>query len=174
MGFWSDATGYEPKRAYRWVLDVNGVPTYTIKKVSKPSFTITESTHQFLNHTFYYPGRVEWNTISFTLVDPINPDTSELLLSKINQAGYSKPVNDLSLATMSKDKSLAALGTMRISQLDADGNVVEEWAIENGWIKDVKFGELDYSSDDMVEIEVEVRYDYATYNGNPTSVSINS
>ena len=42
MAFWSDAKGGEPKRAYRWILDVDGIQAYTIKKVSKPSFSISE------------------------------------------------------------------------------------------------------------------------------------
>ena len=72
MAFWSDGTGYEPKRAYRWILSIDDIEVYTIKKVSKPSFTVSESSHQYLNHTFYYPGRVEWSTVSFSLIDPIN------------------------------------------------------------------------------------------------------
>jgi len=165
MAFWSDATGFEPKRAYRWVLYINDIKTYTIKKVSKPSFTVTESTHQFLNHTFYYPGRVEWNTISFTLVDPIDPDASQLLIEKLKNSGYERPSSEQDLGTVSKAKSIDALGTPKIQQLDANGKVVETWTLENAWVKDVKFGELDYSGDDMVEIEVELRYDYANYDG---------
>ena len=162
MAFWSDGTGTEPKRAYRWILDVNGIQTYTIKKVSKPSFTISESNHQFLNHTYYYPGRVEWSTISFTLIDPINPDASSALLEKIMESGYQPALKDTDRDTLSKAGSLDALGEPKIIQIDEDGDPVETWTLHNAWIKDVKFGELDYSSDDMVEIQVEVRYDYAT------------
>lgn len=163
MAFWSDAKGKEPKRAYRWILDVNGIDTYTIKKVSKPSFTITESEHQFLNHTYYYPGRVTWNTVSFTLVDPIEPDAASKLLNIIRDSGYS-PISNAdpnNLGTMSKSKSTEALKEIKIQQLDGNGSIVETWTLKNCWIKDVKFGELDYSSDDMLEIEVEVRYDFA-------------
>ena len=163
MAFWSDATGYEPKRAYRWVLRVNDIEVYTIKKVSKPSFTVTESQHQFLNHTFYYPGRVEWATISFSLVDPINPDASAALVEKLSEAGYKAPNNAQDLGTMSKSKSLETLGRVSIDQMDANGRTIETWDLKNPWIKDVKFGDLDYSSDDMVEIEVELRYDSAKY-----------
>lgn len=162
MAFWSDASATEPKRAYRWILDVNGIDAYTIKKVSKPSFTVTESSHQFLNHTYYYPGRVEWSTISFTLVDPIDPDVSSTLLRKIMDSGYKPASNQNDLGTMNKAFSIEALGEIKIQQLDSEGTPVETWTLKNAWIKDVKFGELDYSSDDMVEIEVEMRYDFAT------------
>jgi len=176
MAFWSDASGFEPKRAYRWILYINGedmdniedltIPAYTVKKVSKPSFTVSESSHQFLNHTYYYPGRVEWSTISFTLVDPVSPDAAEKLNKMIKNAGYIPGGSVDDFETMSKSKSMRALGKVRISQLDADGMEVEEWTLHNAWIKDVKFGELDYSSDDMVETEVELRFDYATHEAN--------
>jgi hypothetical protein len=162
MAFWSDGTGMEPKRAYRWILDVSGIPAYTIKKVSKPSFTISESSHQFLNHTYYYPGRVEWSTISFTLVDPVNPDAASALLGKVMESGYQPALKDTDRDTLSKAGSLDALGEPKIIQIDEDGDPVETWTLHNAWIKDVKFGELDYSSDDMVEIQVELRFDYAT------------
>ena len=162
MAFWSDAKGGEPKRAYRWILDVNGIEIYTIKKVSKPSFSISESEHQFLNHTYYYPGRVTWNTVSFTLVDPIAPDSSQNLIEKVIKSGYSPAGRATDRKTMNKKNSTEALGEIKIQQLDSDGTIVETWTLKNVWIKDVKFGDLDYSTDDMVEIEVEVRYDYAT------------
>ena len=166
MAFWSDGTGSEPKRAYRWILDIDGIEAYTIKKVSKPSFTISESSHQFLNHTYYYPGRTEWSTVSFTLVDPVNPDMAAKLLEVIKASGY-QPIDNVpdsgaELKTMNKRDSLAALKEPKIQQLNEDGKVVETWTLHNAWIKDVKFGELDYSTDDMIEIQVELRYDYAT------------
>ena len=164
MAFWSDATGGEPKRAYRWILDVNGIQAYTIKKVSKPSFSISESEHQFLNHTYYYPGRVTWNTVSFTLVDPINPDTSAALIKKVQESGYKPASSANDRKTLNKKDSTASLGEIKIQQIGSDGSPVETWTLKNVWIKDVKFGDLDYSSDDMVEIEVEVRYDFATCN----------
>ena len=34
---------------------------------------------------------------------------------------------------------------------------------KNAWIKDVKFGTLDYSSDELVEVELTLRFDWAIY-----------
>jgi hypothetical protein len=159
--FWSDPS-LQPKRAYRWVVYLNGIESYTAKKVSKPSFTITESAHTYLNHKFYYPGRIEWNTVNLTLVDPLQPDAAMQIMAIINAAGYEVPENPTSLQTMSKASAIAALGNpMKIVQVDASGTSLETWELVNPWIKDAKFGELDYESDDMVEIELEIRYDYA-------------
>ena len=63
---------------------------------------------------------------------------------------------------MSKQRAVAALGNqLEIVQIDADGKSVETWKLGNPWIKDVKFGELDYEGDDMTDVTLEIRYDWA-------------
>ena len=71
------------------------------------------------------------------------------------------------LNTVSKADSVKALGpTIKLEQVtgvDQKNKVVEEWELHNPWIKEVNFGDLDYASDDMVEITLSIRYDWATY-----------
>ena len=159
-GFWSDKN-IEPKRKFRWLLTFNGVPQWILKKVAKPQITITEAEHTFINYKFYYPGRVEWNEISLTLVDPVAPDASKTMMGLIRSSGYVPPHNFLSAGndstaygfeqreankvyTMSKQRSVDAVGgRMYIQQIDADGKLLEEWALYNPWIKGVNFDELD-------------------------------
>ena len=161
--FWSDPSA-EPKRAYRWTVKLGDAAEFIAKKVSKPSFTVTETAHTYLNHKFYYPGRVEWNTVTMTLVDSVSPNGAQQVLAMIKDSGYMIPDNpDSALSTMSKQRSVQdGLREVYIHQLHPDGSVMETWVLNNAWIKDVKFGELDYESDDMVEIELELRYDFAT------------
>jgi len=163
MAFWSDRTT-EPKRAYRWVLYMGGIPQWICKKVSKPSFTISETEHTYLNHKFWYPGRVEWNTVSVTLADPVSPDAAETMMAVIDASGYKLPSDPNQIQSMSKKKAIDALGRVAIQQIGPEGKEIEEWVLVNPWVKDVKFGELDYTSDDMVDIELEIRYDYAILN----------
>ena len=161
--FWSDANvgRRDPKRQFRWVLMNDNIPMYTLKKVSKPSFTVQESTHKYINHTFYYPGRVEWNTISMTLADPVDPDGAATMVDIIRTGGYSPALDANALTTMSKSKATNALGRVEIRQLDSNGEPIEKWVLWNAWVKDVKFGDLDYDGDDLTDIEVELRYDWA-------------
>lgn len=167
MGFWNNSEQEDPKRNFRFELMVNPsggdkILTYAVKKVSKPSFTIQESSHKWLNHTYYYPGRLEWNTISFSIVDPGgSSDQTGVLAKFIEESGYSPASSETYTKTMSKKKSVGALGTVTIKQIDSDGNAMEKWELHNAWIKDIKFGDLDYESDDLTEITVELRYDHA-------------
>jgi len=174
MAFWSDyrvGDGLEPKRKFTFLLEIQGsngaIENYLIKKVKKPGYEVSETDHKFLNHVFKYPGKVKWKDVTFTLIDVINPNSSNRFLQLLDKSGYKWPnvppqADNTSAMTISKNKSVEALGIPRIYQLDADGNTVEIWKLHGAWIKDVDNGELDYSSEDMLDITVTLVYDYAT------------
>jgi hypothetical protein len=50
---------------------------------------------------------------------------------------------------------------MNIRQIDDDGNNLETWVLKNAWIKDVSLGSLEYGADDLLEIQLKFRYDWA-------------
>ena len=59
---------------------------------------------------------------------------------------------------------MVALGLLKtlISQINGDGGTLEQWTLQNSWLKSVTLSGLDYSSDSLSEITVEIRYDFAT------------
>jgi len=180
MPFWNDPQ-VEPKRKFRWILHVDAIPAWIIKKVTKPTISVTEVKHSFINHGFYYPGRVEYNEIEFTLVDPYDPDAAASFMALLGGSGYVIPDSEtLATQTITKEAATNALGQLKISQLSGLGteypigsaqDPIEEWTLYNCWIKEVAYGDLDYESDDINEITVKVRYDWAelTQAGTPTT-----
>ena len=169
--FWSDAS-LEPKRQHRWYLYVGSggsinLPTYLVKRVDKPKFMVNTVQHSYFGHKFYYPGNVEWQQISFTLVDPIDPDTSSELYTALLSSGYGQP-SVQAVSTVSKDLATKALGgQIRLDQLNADNGVIDTFTLHNPWITNVDFGSLAYESDAMIEISVTLRYDYAFFEKGP-------
>lgn len=175
MAFWSAAytgdTGKDPKRAFKFKIEIANVAgdqplVWWAKKVTKPNFDITEVKHSFSDKEYYFPGRVQWQTVSMTLVDPVSPiDVVAQTNAIITGAGYNVTTNlvdeEALMTTMSKKKATGALGSCQIIQLDSEGKAIETWSLNNPFIKNVKFGELSYESDDLVEIELEIRYDWA-------------
>tara|TARA_Y100000310_G_scaffold340440_1_gene436262 strand:- start:894 stop:1475 length:582 start_codon:yes stop_codon:yes gene_type:complete len=167
MSFWNQAT-VEPKRSFRWLLYISGMPQFIVTKVKKPSFRIGNTPHNFLNYEFKYPGRVSWQDINFTVVDPVDPDSTASLFNILEAAGYRVPsaYEEANARTVSKEGLVNSLGgQIRIVQLDADGNTedpLESWVINNPQITTVDFGDLDYSQEGMVNIAVTVAYDWAT------------
>lgn len=160
-GFWTDFNT-EPKRGYRFILLIGGIPQWLVKKVNKPEMELGETEHQYINHTFYYPGRMKWNTVSATLVDPVTPDASLTMVNIIRNSGYSFPTSPNDVTTVSKKRAVQSLGRVEIQQIGPDDETpIERWILENAWVRKVNFGDLDYSEENMVDISLDIRYDFA-------------
>jgi len=161
MAFWTDPAT-SPKRQYRWILNMGGIPQWIVKKVKKPGYSITEAKHNYLNHTFYYPGRVEYDKSAITLVDPIQPDSTAIMMAILQAGGYHIPTDPDTRQTISKLNATTALGNVLISQIDANGEVADQFTFVNAWLAKADFGELDYEGDNLMDIQIEIRYDFVT------------
>jgi hypothetical protein len=169
MSFWTEVGGKDPKRNFRFRVTIGGFSSSTVwwaKKVQKPNYSIAEVKHVYLGHTYYYPGKLEWQEVTMTLVDPAEKDGVDALrdLNKIIEAsGYALPNTLASTKTMSKDKAsgTGGLGSVVIHQLDADGIPIETWTLMNPFLKKVSFSDLDYENDDLTTIDIALRYDWA-------------
>jgi hypothetical protein len=184
MAFWDEGS-IDPKRKFRFLIDFGNanilLPTWIVKKVDKPGFSVGEAKHNFLSHTFYYPGKVEWKEINVSIVDPRGrsssqtndnspvPDMSENITKLLLYSGYQLPQNtglsvngnQQNIRLTSKFKSTTPFSQMNIRQIDDDGKPLETWILKNAWIKDVNFGSLEYGADDLLEIQLKFRYDWA-------------
>ena len=183
MAFWTKTGGelVEPKRKFRFKVEFMGLDpagqgnTNTLwyaKTADKPSFQISAAEHKYLNHTFHYPGSVTWQDVSIALVDPTNPDMAASLAAIVSAAGYSPPTDANDLQSMSKSSAAAALGTVNIHQLDALGAQIESWTLQNAWITELTFGDLEYGGDELTELKVVLKYDWATVTTAGTEGSI--
>ena len=168
--FWNIAS-VEPKRSFKWLLYFDGMPQFVAKAVTKPSFQISTTEHNFLQHKFNYPGKVTWQPINITIVDPIQPDSAQSLYNIIANAGYVLPddVNsgDLGKRTISKANMVSELGSrIQIDQIGHGGaqDVKERWHLNNPILTSVTFGELSYDQDTILNITIGITYDWATLN----------
>ena len=174
QNFWTNSGVRDPKRNFRFKVSFAGADEDPVlgggimwfaKTATKPEVSFTESTHSYLNHTYYWPARTEWNEVSITFVDPVDPDVAGSLAQLVERAGYRIPagVNDSDFVTVSKADSVAALGDVIIEQIDEEGTTLERWTLNNGWVKSLTFGELDYGNEDLTEVTMTMRYDWASF-----------
>ena len=174
MPFWSENFANnpdmkDPKRNFRFIVEFGGINAtpggavaWYAKTAAKPSFAIANAEHKYLNHTFYYPGSVTWNPITIVMVDPVNPDMSATFSDIITQGGYAPPTDTTALGTTSKAKAAVALGAVTVTQIDSNGNPLETWTLWNPFIEDIKYGDsLAYGDDNLTEVSVTLRYDWA-------------
>ena len=182
-GFWGDAS-LEPKRKFRWILGLNGIPHWLLKTASRPTITLSEAEHDFLNYKFYFPGRITYDELSITLADPVNPDATATLYKLLRSSGYMLPNElkqenlglgkgeDNGIGLISKKAATRAISGLYLETLDSEGGIVEKWRFHNAWIKSVNFDDLDYSSDELVNLQVSIRYDWATVDAQKGTVDL--
>ena len=169
--FWASPS-VEPKRSYRFVLDINGLERWVVKRVKRPDFTVSEIAHEYINHKFWYPGRVDWSPINVTLVDPIKSDTTGILIGMIMGGGYRLPTTSVPTRTPNKMEATETLGAVTLYGLASgdgqdimkqDVGYVEKWTLHNAWIKSVEFGDYSYADDSIIDLSCTIRYDFAKY-----------
>ena len=162
------APNIEPKRKFKFILSFGDIPAWVVKSAARPNVSVSEGAkHQFLSHEFKFPGRVTWNDIDITLVDPINPEIASTLFNVIEEAGYAVPSdwngqNELWRLSLSKRKFASnALTDVTIQTIDSDGKKVEEWRLYNAWIKNINYDDVTYDSEELMSISVGLKYDWA-------------
>jgi|TARA_R110000824_G_scaffold399688_1_gene605495 hypothetical protein len=169
--FWSDAS-LEPKRKYRFTVNINNDPTYVVTKVKNPAVKISETPHKFLNHTFYYPGRAEWDPIDISFVDPGGPDdTTDRLYNKLLKSGYEQPdaLNGGVFGFTKNAATSVGVGNVKINQLGVKGKLGTElrtvayWELTNAFFTNISWGDYDYNGEEMLECSVTIRYDFADF-----------
>ena len=70
-------TAFEPKQANRFIMYVDGFPSYIIKAISAVTF---EQGEVVLNHINVYTkvkGKTKWSDLTMTLFDPITPSGAQ-------------------------------------------------------------------------------------------------
>lgn len=148
---------FEPKLQNRFVMYMDNIPSFMIKQVSAPQFTDEVITLDHINTYRKIRGKREWGSMSMTLYDPIVPSGAQKVMewarlgyeSVTGRAGYSD--------FYKKDLTLNIIGP--------PGDIVGEWIIKGAFLSDVNQGDFDWSNgDSVVDLAIEVEYDYAILN----------
>tara|TARA_R110001606_G_scaffold388672_1_gene554204 strand:+ start:115 stop:696 length:582 start_codon:yes stop_codon:yes gene_type:complete len=167
MTFWTEAS-LEPKRNFRFKINNPTATWWFAKSIDKPSFEVSNSEYQLINHKFKYPGIVTWKNIQVTLMDFAKggPNGGAQLEKELSTMGYTRP-DKTPMKGISKsdgEGSTSAVYDLQIQHLAADGTtIVDAWILKGAFIISATYNKLEYSSDDLSEITLEIAYDYADY-----------
>jgi len=147
-------TNFEPRLKNRFIMYVDGIPSYLIKKVDRPKLEAAEVELGHINVKRWTKGRSQWNDISLELYDPIIPSGAQIVMEWVRTGHESVTGRDGYQEMYKKD--------MTINEVGPVGDKIGEWTLKGAWAKSVDFGDLDWSTDgDAQTISVTVRYDYA-------------
>ncbi len=171
MAFWSSHES-APMRNYRWQLQIRGMTSdgsdivWWAKTVNVPSWDMSEVEHDYFDNKYYFPGRVTWQDVEVTLVDPVSPSCVELTNKMLEGSGYNIAKAPGPKGTLSKSKAADptgdGVGLFVLTLYDANGDEKEKWTLNNAFIKSAKYGDMDYSNDDLRQISMTIKYDWAT------------
>lgn len=169
MAFWSSPAS-QPKLSFKWFvsfgINETAVKTYTVRSFQRPSFTIASSEYLWLNDVQFRPGVLTWNPIEITLTDGegVDENNASNLFEMLKISGYSTVSFNQPFSRIEKAKSAAALGGQIIfTQIDSNGDTLEEWKLVNPFLEAVNFGQGNYAAEEIITISLTVRYDHAEY-----------
>ena len=149
-------TAFEPKQQNRFLMDIEGVPAYLIKKVARPSVTFGEVILDHINVKRKLKGKANWDNVTLDLYDPVTPSGAQAVMEWVRLSHESVTGRDGYSDFYKKD--------IRIHTLGPVGDVVEEWILKGAFVQNANFGDMDWTSDTPANISITVVMDYAILN----------
>ena len=150
-------TAFEPKQTNRFIMYMDGFPTFMVKGISAVSLTqgVVELNH--INVQRKVKGKTVWNNVTFTLFDPITPSGAQAVMEWVRLHHESVTGRDGYSDFYKKDLTFNVLGPV--------GDVVSEWILKGALISSATFGDYSYDTPDQaVNLNMEVAIDYAILN----------
>ena len=150
-------TAFEPKQPNRFILSVDGFPSFIMKGVSAVSLTQGEVVLNHINIYQKVKGKTTWGDLTFTLYDPITPSGAQAVMEWVRLHHESVTGRDGYSDFYKKDLFINIIGP--------PGDIVSEWIIKGAFIKEANFGEYSWdTADQAVNISMTVGMDYCVLN----------
>tara|TARA_R110001592_G_scaffold74855_13_gene227054 strand:+ start:230 stop:718 length:489 start_codon:yes stop_codon:yes gene_type:complete len=146
-------TNFEPKMKNRYIMEIDGIASYLIKTANRPSISFEVVTLDHINVKRKLKGKGEWQDIEITLFDPIVPSGAQQVMEWVRTSHESITGRDGYADFYKKDIDIYMLGPV--------GDKIENWKIKGAFINNAVFNDLDWSSNDVSEINLTLSYDYA-------------
>jgi hypothetical protein len=149
-------TAFEPKVQNRFIMYIDGIPSYLIKAISRPTVSFGDITLDHINVKRKLKGKATWDDVSATLYDPVSPSGAQAVMEWIRLSHESVTGRDGYSDFYKKDVVFNMLGPV--------GDIVEEWILKGAFVQQSNFGSADWSNEAPMEIALNIRYDYAILN----------
>lgn len=145
-------TQFEPVMKNRFIMYIDGIPTYLVRKIERPKMSQETKVLPHINVERYVKGKTKWGPISVSLYDPISPSGAQAAMEWVRLHHESITGRDGYAAFYKKDIVFNMLGPV--------GDKVQEWIGKGCMISDINFGDADWASDEPAEINMTIQADY--------------
>ena len=120
-------TAFEPKTQNRFIMYIDGIPAYLIKKIDRPSVTFGDVTLDHINVKRKLKGKADWGTITCELYDPVVPSAAQAVMEWVRLSHESVTGRDGYADFYKKDITFNVLGPV--------GDKVEEWTLKGAYVQ---------------------------------------
>ena len=150
-------TAFEPKQQNRFVMYIDGFPSYLIKGVSAIQLNQDVVNLNHINVRRNVKGKSIWQPVTFTLFDPITPSGAQAVMEWVRLHHESVTGRDGYSDFYKKDLTFNVLGPV--------GDIVSEWILKGALITNATFGDFSYDNESAAqEIGMTVEVDYCVLN----------
>ena len=149
-------TAFEPKLQNRFLMEIEGIPAYLIKKTSRPQIEMNEIVLDHINVKRKVKGKANWTPITCDLYDPVTPSGAQAVMEWVRLGHESVTGRDGYSDFYKKDVYIRTLGPV--------GDVVEEWILKGAFCTNATFGDMSWDSDSPANISMTISMDYAILN----------
>ena len=149
-------TAFEPKLQNRFLMNIDGIDAYLIKKIDRPQISFQEIVLDHINTKRKIKGKANWENISCELYDPVTPSGAQAVMEWVRLSHESVTGRDGYSDFYKKD--------IRIKTLGPVGDIVEEWILKGAYAQTANFGPMDWTSDTPANISLSIEMDYAILN----------
>ena len=150
-------TAFEPKQSNRFILYMDGIPSFLVKGVGGINVAQTAVALNHINVQRYVKGKTIWGAISMTLIESITPSGAQAVMEWIRLGHESVTGRDGYSDFYKKDLTFNVLGPV--------GDIVSEWIIKGVVVTSANFGDYNWDDDGtVVNIALEVQPDYCILN----------
>lgn len=146
-------TAFEPKTQNRFIMYIDGIPAFTIRKVDRPKVQSEKKALDHINLQRYYKGKTTWQEITMELYDPIVPSAAQAVMEWIRLSHESVTGRNGYMDFYKKDLIINVLGPV--------GDKVEEWKLVGAFPINADFQSVDWTNTgDPLSVTVTLSVDY--------------
>ena len=150
-------TPFEPKQANRFILYMDGIPSFQIKTVGAVNLQQGVVNLNHINLQRYVKGKSIWQAMTLNLFDPISPSGAQAVMEWVRLHHESVTGRDGYSDFYKKDLTLNILGPV--------GDIVSEWILKGAQITDANFGDYSWDDENTAQtITMTVQPDYCILN----------
>jgi len=145
---------FEPQRAYNFTVNFSNFideARFSLESMTLPTKMVSEIELNFINTRRYVAGRASFESIPLIVRDTVSGNVADELNQWHNQVFNPADGSIGNASDYKKDGEIILFGP--------DGNLERKWILQGSFPTAINFGSLSYDSDDIVRIEMQLRYD---------------